>query len=437
MGETMWKSFNVVLFVAFCSNLYIYVRQMSMSPVYSEVRQPLAMETSMSSAHSKAYSPPAMETWPISSLSTRATDEKPNPSGVKNITFTNPRASEFYVDGTSIPEVSFDVGPSWAGLLPISSDPDETRKVVQVYRTNGGPGCSALEGLLQENGPFAWPPGIAAPVINKHSWTNLSSVLWIEQPVGTGFSQGKPNIEDEDDLAAQLVGFLQQFLEVFSELKGKNFYLSGESVSCFFLSPPLVTSNVMSLFFTTTPGTNRRFSDIANYIFENPGVVDLNVKGIWINNLDDVQSSPPYFARMDVKKAIHAPLHVKWRKCGMNVVFLHYDKSLPSSFTVLPNVIEKSERTVIVHGLLDFRFFAEGTRIAIQNMTWNGLQGFQTPIPNENFIVDGIGSLGNMHTERGLSYIEVNLSGHMVPKDQPQAAFQIMQYLLGFSTSPA
>lgn len=36
---------------------------------------------------------------------------------------------EFYVDGTTIPEVDWDVGPSWAGLLPISGDPDETRKV--------------------------------------------------------------------------------------------------------------------------------------------------------------------------------------------------------------------------------------------------------------------------------------------------------------------
>jgi hypothetical protein len=56
-------------------------------------------------------------------------------------------------------------------------------------------------------------------------------MLYVEQPVGTGFSQGVPNIKNEDDLAAQLVGFFQQFLEVFKELKGKNFYLSGESVS--------------------------------------------------------------------------------------------------------------------------------------------------------------------------------------------------------------
>ena len=66
--------------------------------------------------------------------------------------------------------------------------------------------------------------------MNEYSWTNLSSVLYIEQPVGTGFSQGTPNIKNEDDLAAQFVGFLQQFLEVFPELKGKKTYLSGESV---------------------------------------------------------------------------------------------------------------------------------------------------------------------------------------------------------------
>ena len=79
--------------------------------------------------------------------------------------------------------------------------------------------------------PLSWSWGQAKPTVNEHSWTNLSSVLWVEQPVGTGFSQGTPNIENEDQLAEQLVGFMQQFLEVFSELKGKKLWLSGESVS--------------------------------------------------------------------------------------------------------------------------------------------------------------------------------------------------------------
>jgi carboxypeptidase D len=77
---------------------------------------------------------------------TRHDTDGTTPLRVKNITFTNPEASsvyatvcvsrlvsntllEFYVDGTSIPLVNFDVGPSWSGLIPISSSPNETRKV--------------------------------------------------------------------------------------------------------------------------------------------------------------------------------------------------------------------------------------------------------------------------------------------------------------------
>jgi carboxypeptidase D len=42
------------------------------------------------------------------------------------------------------------------------------------------------------------------------------------------------------------------------------------------------------------------------------------------------------------------------------------DQSIPSTLSVLPNVIEKSQRTVIAHGLADYILIAEGTRIAIQ-----------------------------------------------------------------------
>ncbi|KAF9224577.1 hypothetical protein BS17DRAFT_780069 [Gyrodon lividus] len=52
-------------------------------------------------------------------------------------------------------------------------------------------------------------------------------------------------------------------------------------------------------------------------------------------------------------------------------------------------------------------------------MTWNGLQGFQTPISSDSFIVDGVGAYGSMHSERGLTYYEVALSGHMVPQFSP------------------
>lgn len=80
------------------------------------------------------------------------------------------------------------------------------------------------------------------------------------------------------------------------------------------------------------------------------------------------QLSPLYFDREDVKKAIHAPTNVNWTLCTNTFadVFPNGDTSLPPAYTVLPNVIEKSKRSVIVHGLADFVLIAEGARIVLQ-----------------------------------------------------------------------
>ncbi|KAH9853295.1 hypothetical protein C2E23DRAFT_884894 [Lenzites betulinus] len=134
------------------------------------------------------------------------------------------------------------------------------------------------------------------------------------------------------------------------------------------------------------------------------------------------QQSPIYFDRAG--------------ECADAPVFSHGDHSAPLAFTVLPRVIEKSELAVIVHGLADFILIAEGTQIVIQNMTWNGKQGFQEPIKADSLIVDGMGALGTAHNERGLTYFEVALSGHMVPQFSLRAGLYTMEYLMGFRKNP-
>lgn len=77
----------------------------------------------------------------------------------------------------------------------------------------------------------------------------------------------------------------------------------------------------------------------------------------------------------------------------------------------------------------------------IQNMTWNGAQGFQSA-PGDPFFVPyhselsdstlaGAGVFGTTHTERGLTFVTVNLSGHMVPQYAPAAAYRQLEFLLG------
>jgi carboxypeptidase D len=84
-----------------------------------------------------------------------------------------------------------------------------------------------------------------------------------------------------------------------------------------------------------------------------------------IDSSGDSQGSPVYFDREDVKKAIHAPLDQTWYECTDNV-FPEGDASLPPAFTVLPDVIEKSNRSVIVYGLGDYILIAEGARVVFQ-----------------------------------------------------------------------
>jgi carboxypeptidase D len=40
-----------------------------------------------------------------------------------------------------------------------------------------------------------------------------------------------------------------------------------------------------------------------------------------------------------------------------------------------------------------------------------GKQGFQFPIVEDSFIVDGVGAFGTMQSERGLLYVELPLAG--------------------------
>ncbi|KJY00422.1 hypothetical protein TI39_contig330g00013 [Zymoseptoria brevis] len=43
----------------------------------------------------------------------------------------------------------------------------------------------------------------------------------------------------------------------------------------------------------------------------------------------------------------------------------------------------------------------------------------------------GAGNFGKWHTERGLTFSTVVLSGHMVPQYAPSAAYRQLEFLLG------
>ncbi|KAF9255947.1 serine carboxypeptidase [Marasmius fiardii PR-910] len=96
---------------------------------------------------------------------------------------------------------------------------------------NGGPGSSSMIGLFQELGPCRINNDTTTVSLNPFSWNNDANVLFIDQPVGVGFSHGDLKVQTSQQAAADVWKFLQIFLkdERFSNLTGRELALWTES----------------------------------------------------------------------------------------------------------------------------------------------------------------------------------------------------------------
>ena len=106
--------------------------------------------------------------------------------------------------------------------------------------------------------------------------------------------------------------------------------------------------------------------------------------------------------------------------------------------------------------MLDYLLLTNGTLMTLNNMTWNGQQGFSSGITDDFFVpynpsigfvieetenqpipatpvglVGGGGLLGKTHTERGLTFVTVYLAGHEIPQYVPGASYRQLEFLLG------
>jgi carboxypeptidase C (cathepsin A) len=100
-----------------------------------------------------------------------------------------------------------------------------------VFWTNGGPGCSGLIGFLTEQGPFR--PDLQGNLkMNDWRWNKIANMVFLEQPVGVGFSYSD-NSDDykigDSQAAKDNLQTILQFLIKFPQYSKVPLFITSES----------------------------------------------------------------------------------------------------------------------------------------------------------------------------------------------------------------
>ncbi|XP_059435297.1 serine carboxypeptidase-like 33 [Corylus avellana] len=99
---------------------------------------------------------------------------------------------------------------------------------------NGGPGCSSIGyGAAVELGPLRVSKNGAGLHFNKYAWNKEANLLFVESPVGVGFSYTNTSSDltklDDGFVADDVYNFLVNWLQRFPQFKTHDFFIAGES----------------------------------------------------------------------------------------------------------------------------------------------------------------------------------------------------------------
>ncbi|KAK2850753.1 hypothetical protein FQN49_005353 [Arthroderma sp. PD_2] len=449
---------------------------------------------------------------------------------------------------------------NWAGRLNIPGTPQGNSLFFWLFPTedkaydddliiwlNGGPGCSSLVGAFLENGPLRFSGNSTTPEKNPYSWTKLGHVLYIDQPVGTGFASEKVPVTSNEQVISDLYEWLIAFDTVFEHiLRTKKVHIVGESYAGVYV--PYIANEIMNRrdelpinlasisIGDGTIGTNTGMSSLGIVGFlkehasklkiprdivralsfgdhacgfdmirqqakiypprghfyapgqtgsENTTRVGMNtetslescnihpdtpekIKSSILNStcygqcavydtaadylntrkcfsvynvnydcstLNPTPTLEAYFSRADVQIALNLMHRMDklrpFKSCNRDILeklMAPSNRPTPPSYSIIPDLLTTHKLPIhIYQGRLDLLINHIGVEITIQNMTWNGAQGFQKSLHLEFGRQKEGKPVGLWNEERGLSYHLFLDGGHLLPADLPKEVFRYVK----------
>jgi len=152
-----------------------------------------------------------------------------------------------------------------------------------VLWLTGGPGCASEVALFYENGPYQFTSATDSTLkSNPNSWNTFANLLYVDQPIGTGFSKGGlHDAKSEKEVAQDMATMLKGFVEQNPEYKDRDFFITGESYAGHYV--PAIAYELL------TEATD----------------VPLNLKGIAIGNgLTDPFAQYPEYAKFSYENKL-------------------------------------------------------------------------------------------------------------------------------------
>jgi len=352
-----------------------------------------------------------------------------------------------------------------------------------VLWMTGGPGCSSELALFFENGPFTVESnGTLLP--NPYSWNKFANLLYIDQPVGTGFSYANEDyVTNEEQVGVEMFTFLTKFFVMYPQYAKNDFYIVGESYGGHYVPSvayKLVKEQQAGNFAVPFKGIGlgngwvdpyHQYPGYGKFGFDN-GLIDADTyaqlnqtadqcqqyieQQDWDDASDSCNSILPVIAGSlnvyniklqcdppplcydfsDItnylnQPAIQAKLGVKvsdWEACSDTVNGMFGVDRLESFAYELPLVLEHNIRVVVYNGDLDLICNWVGGHEWVNALKWSGQKKFQKA-PVKPWTVDG-SAAGTVQTSGLLDFVRVFEAGHMVPHDQPKNALALLKNLV-------
>eukprot|EP01133_Synstelium_polycarpum_P012995 gene12995-15286_t len=349
----------------------------------------------------------------------------------------------------------------------------------------GGPGGSSLFGLFVENGPFSILPNLTM-VPKNITWNAEYSMLYIDNPVGTGFSYTNTGgySTNQDEIAANLYSLLNQFYKIFPQFVGNDLYIAGESyagkyvpaTAYYILQQNLAGAQPQINLVGISVGDGlcdpvTQVTQYANLAFYT-GLADINQQQVMTNYQDKIVESilneqwieannlftelingpPDYFQNItgepdyyDIRRTveptyggdysafvnstkIRALLHVgNHYYQNNNEVGDALAADIPKSIKPVFPALLDNIKVLLYNGQFDFIVGVSLTETFIRTIDWEGIYPFLQQDRTIWYIPsDTIDVAGYVRHYKSFTQAVVRGAGHISPYDQPARLFDLI-----------